>query len=306
MALGRTIFNMLVYIGVFYANAEILVPQLIKMGKYKRYLLAATILWLNVSIFRGFIGHEYFTNDRIDYPLFTDLGNFIILSHFTTFLVIMFSTFYRLAQDQFDDLKKTEEQRKVKQEAQLQYLMAQINPHFLFNTLNNIYALAYSQSEKTPDMILKLSQLLKYVLYECNSGKIALENEMENLRTLIDLYQMRFETPANITLHREGAQFDTLIEPMLLIPLVENALKHNDLDTNSEGFIRINTKIGRRRVHFITENTFAYDHGEKDEVGGVGLENMKQRLDLNYPNNYEFTTSEENGIFKAQLHLPLS
>lgn len=189
------------------------------------------------------------------------------------------------------------------QEAQLQALRAQINPHFLFNTLNNIYSLAVVKSDKTAEMVLKLSNLLRYVTYEEVGRPVALGREIEHIRQYIDLFQLRSETPLDVTFDVKGEDITVKVEPMILIPMVENCFKHCDFDTNPGAFVRIQLEISPKSVIFKTHNTKNDADRQKDEVGGVGLENIRRRLELLYPGRYELVISNTDTTFEVKLSL---
>lgn len=194
--------------------------------------------------------------------------------------------------------------------AELAFLKSQINPHFLFNTLNNIYALAYAKSDAAPGAILKLSELMRYMLYE-NAGngsasngtpqKVALSKEIQYLRNLVDLEKLRvpnaqvqFEVEGNTDLYR--------IEPMLLISFVENAFKHGDLtDPNQPLVIHLSIRQGKLLADVLNKKS----ERQKDATGGIGLPNVRRRLDLLYPNQYTLRVEETEQTYGCRLEISL-
>lgn len=190
------------------------------------------------------------------------------------------------------------------QAAQLDFLKAQINPHFLFNALNNIYSLTVTQSPEAPKMLLRLSDLLRYVIYEGRKQAVPLDKEVAQLRNFIDLFQMRHEHPVNIRFHAEGDISGKTIEPMILIPLLENCFKHTDFDTNEAAFADIQLRVDGSRLHFSTHNSFNPQHQQKDDTGGVGLANIRHRLALRYGEGHRFSTAaREARVFVVELEL---
>ncbi|MBL7942133.1 MAG: histidine kinase, partial [Flavobacteriales bacterium] len=195
-------------------------------------------------------------------------------------------------------------QRKARQEAdlmrsqaELTFLKAQINPHFLFNTLNSIYSLAYQQSPATLKAIEQLSELLRYTLYE-KAELVPLSSELTYLKNYIALQQLRY--PAiRIDLSFDEAGNAT-IPPLTLIPLVENAFKHGHFSASNE-VLRCNLKRDDRSFTFSVENPVR--KSGKSESGGVGLENVRRRLELQFPEKIELSTRETGGIFTTTLHL---
>ncbi len=190
--------------------------------------------------------------------------------------------------------------------AEMAFLKSQVNPHFLFNTLNNIYALAYTKSPEAPGAILKLSELMRYMLYESNSPdgrsqKVALSKEVKYLTNLIDLEKIRVAN-AQVHVQTEGNLDLYRIEPLLLISFVENAFKHGDLsDAGQPLTILLSVKQGE--LTFITKNKKS--QRQKDAVGGIGLQNVQRRLALLYPNQHTLNVHDENGAYVCHLTIQL-
>ncbi|OIN59988.1 histidine kinase [Arsenicibacter rosenii] len=190
--------------------------------------------------------------------------------------------------------------------AELAFLKSQVNPHFLFNTLNNIYALAYTKSPEAPEAILKLSGLMRYMLYESSSPdgqsqKVALSKEVKYLTNLIDLEKIRVAN-AQVHVQTEGNLDLYRIEPLLLITFVENAFKHGDL-TNASQPLTILLSVKQGQLTFITKNKKS--QRQKDAVGGIGLQNVQRRLALLYPNRHTLQINDENGSYVCHLTIQL-
>jgi len=184
-------------------------------------------------------------------------------------------------------------------EAELQFLRSQINPHFLFNTLNNIYSLVYENSPKAPEAVLKLAELMRYLLYE-QKEKVPLTREWQYVQNFIDLQRLRFSQELPIELQVEGSAERHEIIPHLLICFIENAFKHGDFKDASTP-LRVKLYCNGRTVKFETENKI--NHHYKDETGGVGLENIKRRLELLYPNCYDLQIATDGNTYTSQLTL---
>jgi len=170
-------------------------------------------------------------------------------------------------------------------EQELSYLKMQIHPHFLFNTLNTIYGLAIKQSKHTPEIILKLSNLLDYILYHVNKPLVNLNDEVMHIKEYIDLERIRFQETLEVSFSANDVNKDIQIAPMLLIPFVENAFKHGNLIDGSLK-VKINIKQEGPRLDFYVRNTVK-DNGEQKAQSGIGLDNIKKRLQLHYPDNYK-------------------
>lgn len=183
-------------------------------------------------------------------------------------------------------------------EQELHYLKRQIHPHFLFNTLNTIYGFALKQSKQTPDIILKLSNLLDYILYQINKPLVSLKEEVLHIKEYIDLERIRFQDTLKVVFNANDINDDIRVAPMLLIPFVENAFKHGNI---IDGFlsIEISIKVSNNSLYFNIRNTFNQEN--QNQKPGIGLENIKKRLDLNYGSNYQLTYNQKNNWYTVNL-----
>jgi two-component system, LytTR family, sensor kinase len=184
-------------------------------------------------------------------------------------------------------------------EQELHYLKRQIHPHFLFNTLNTIYGFAIRQSKQTPEIILKLSNLLDYILYQVNKPKVSLKEEVLHIKEYIELEKIRFQETLKVEFTTGEIDENIQVAPMLLIPFVENAFKHGTLE---KGFltIRIQISVNDNQLSFRIGNSF-HESNDKSQNGGIGLENIRKRLDLNYRNNYELKIDKRDNWYFAEL-----
>lgn len=182
---------------------------------------------------------------------------------------------------------------------ELHYLKRQIHPHFLFNTLNTIYGFALKQSQQTPDIILKLSNLLDYILYQVNKPMVSLKEEVLHIEEYIELEKIRFQDTLKVEFSASEIDQNIQVAPMLLIPFVENAFKHGSL---VDGFLRIKikVKVSGSQLDFRIGNSFIVQNGE-DRNGGIGLVNIRKRLELNYTDNYSLKNSLEDNWYKTEL-----
>ncbi|MCB0704344.1 MAG: sensor histidine kinase [Saprospiraceae bacterium] len=299
LALTRGVVNLLPLMVLFYVNAWF-VDRFFERGQIVLYLLIA-VLWILVI---GFI--------RIQINLqFPGIGQNVFLlgkretirigAILTNTAILLLSTFYRLIENRNSRERQNQEIREQQQAAQLQFLRSQINPHFLFNTLNNIYSLAVVGSEKTAPMVLQLSKLLRYVLYDSQLEKVPLDREVAQLDKFIELFQMRSEEELDIQFEKRGLISDIMIEPMILIPLLENCFKHCDFDTNPNAFVRILLEVEASGWVFQTINSHNPDDRQKDKTGGVGLVNIQSRLALKYPGQFELKTEAQSDRFRVVL-----
>jgi hypothetical protein len=173
-----------------------------------------------------------------------------------------------------------------KLQAELKFLKTQIHPHFLFNTLNNLYALTLKKSDKAPETVLKLSELINYMLYECRSDEVALSKEIKFIRNYIDIEKMRYGDKLDIDLRITGDVTDRNIAPLILLPFVENCFKHGASENLQQSWVKVSIDSHSDHVVIKVENSKAGENGVKREEG-IGITNVKRRLDLLYPNKHE-------------------
>lgn len=194
---------------------------------------------------------------------------------------------------------------KEKTEAELEMLRSQINPHFLFNTLNNIYTLALKKSELTPEVVLKLSEMLDYLLYDCNATKVLLKKEITLIENYLYLQQIRFGKRLNVAFRNDETISDQQIAPMLLLPFVENSFKHGVGKHRNTAWIEIELTIQSESIIFLIRNSQSSTELDKNRKvsGGIGLNNVIKRLDLIYPNNHKLDIETQEKMFLVKLQL---
>ncbi len=194
---------------------------------------------------------------------------------------------------------------KEKLDTEIKFLKSQINPHFLFNVLNNIYTLTVIKSDKAPENLMRLSEMLRYMLYDSNEGKVPLKKEIHYLENYINLASLKDSRGLNIKVDLDRSQTGLMIVPLLFIPFVENAFKHSKIEDLKNGFIHIKLNTSNQYLEFSVENSIPNIAFKKDKIGGIGLANTKQRLDLLYPNKHELKISETGNTYSVYLKLDL-
>ncbi len=200
--------------------------------------------------------------------------------------------------------RKIAEIEKEKIQGELNGLMTQINPHFLFNCLNNIYSLSLDKSEKTPGIVLKLSEILSYMLYECKTERVPLEREINTIKNYIDLQRIRLPNPHIIQLSINGECSNQLIAPLLLLPIVENCFKHGNLSHGENGYVKIDLEVNKNTLKAGFENIKRSDY-QNNKPGGIGLENVQRRLQLLYPDQHQLVISQNQILYKIDLTVNL-
>ena len=222
------------------------------------------------------------------------------------FLAFMGSTLIEIVRFANQKEKAFIQAEKEKLQTEVKFLKSQINPHFLFNVLNNIYGLTLIKSDKASDSLLHLSSLLRYMLYDTNEEKVLLQKEIDYLKNYIHLVRLKDSRGLNIQLDLDESRPNLRVAPLLFIPFVENAVKHSKIEDLKNGKIDIQLITKDNQLEFSVKNSIPKIAIAKDNVGGVGLTNIKQRLELLYPNKHVLTIKEEENLFRAYLKLELT
>lgn len=285
----------------FYINLKWLVPEILRKKGVVYYMLTGMAV---VGITYPFIGQFLLLlpiNDILG-GVFPD-NPFRLESAFAAAAIILLSLPVVLAVQSARQYQQIVALEKEKTQAELNLLRQQLDPHFFFNTLNNLYALSLQQSPQTPDSILQLSELMRYVIYRAKEQWVSVAEEIKYLQDYIDLQQMRLRNKPDIQCRWEAAPDTPPVAPLLLIVLVENAFKHGIEPADTPGFLHLRLQSNARGLIFSCENSIGGVSGKKP---GIGLDNLRRRLALLYPGKYELKTGIENHIFKAELQLDLS
>ncbi|MCP9200975.1 histidine kinase [Gramella sp. GC03-9] len=305
-------FFLPVTMGTTYAFVYRLIPDYLILKKYLQfvlYSLAVFIIsatYISISAFYGIIltaGYDYQEN----FPLTKSLIYILI----SVYLVVAIASAFSLLKYNYSAFAKNEElknrileaQLKLK-EQELQYLKTQIHPHFLFNTLNTIYGLSLANKPSTPEMILRLSELLDYILYQTKKPLVKLEDEVNHIRNYIDLERKRFQDTLEIELNCDRIPLETEIAPMLLLPFVENSFKHGK---GNDGKLQISIwiKLKEENLDFKIVNSIRKS-SERTVGQGIGLQNIKRRLDLIYGDDYQLNIENRKETFCVYLQLNTS
>ena len=222
------------------------------------------------------------------------------------FITSIYAVLIKFVIDWFDAQKLKAELLHQNQASELALLRSQINPHFLFNTLNNIYSLVYKKSDEAPEAVMMLSSIMRYMLYDANTDQVLLEKEVEYLKSFAELQKLRLKAKDFVEINIHGDISDKTIAPMLLIAFVENAFKHGSRNVKSPGII-IHLDICDRELKFSIQNFCRKgEHAVKDHVGGIGLSNIRRRLELLYPGKHELVITRNEDVFIILLTLVTS
>lgn len=288
--------------------------HIINFWSEKSKAIEKTILSIALLFCIGAILHRYiiiFIDLKYIYPHISGETSDSILdfSRITTsFLDLIFvsGTAYAIKQYRQQLLWKSQEKELIKQklETELNFLKAQTNPHFLFNTLNNIYALAKKNSNQTADIVLKLSKILRYILYETTKSNIPIYQEIEIIQDYIELEKIRYNKRLKIEFNVNMDNINEPIAPLLLLPFIENAFKHGASESRFDTYILINLELNNHKIKFEVENSKEeMSHNNKTEKN-IGLKNIKRQLELTYP-SHELYISNQINHYKIILKINL-
>jgi two-component system, LytTR family, sensor kinase len=295
----RYIINSLIYISLFYINAGILVPQFLNRRKYKRYAIMAVVAFILILFITWLVLFAL-----LNRPGFNFRGHLLFNFFFCLFFIAA-STAYSMIKERVQAERLAREKENENLKTELSLLRSQASPHFMFNVLNNMVALARKKSDLLEPSLMKFSALMRYMLYEADEEKVSLEKEIEYLQSYIDLQQLRFGSNVTIQVQLHTADRYYEIEPMLLIPFVENAFKHGTgIIENAR--IDIALKAQNYLLQFEVKNKYNPASIEiKDKTSGIGLANVQRRLALLYGNRQQLHIDKQGEWFSISLTLNL-
>ncbi|WP_029276706.1 sensor histidine kinase [Pedobacter borealis] len=298
----------IINISIFYINYIFLIPELIKKRKKYFIYVLAFLLLIAVSVVAKTAIAVLYPDDvltavnakgkRMDIPV----HNFVIMVTFLSGFFLICSCIIKFTIDWFASERIQRNLESERREMELQFLKSQLNPHFLFNSLNNIYSLAYQKSDKTADAIMKLSEIMRYMIYESNTPTVALSKEVDYLTSYIELQKIRFKDGAYIELTLNGEIDNQKIVPLMLISFVENAFKHGVVTDPAEP-VKINIIANQKILHFSVVNK--KNQQNKDAQGGVGLTNVERRLQLVYPDRYKLNVVNSATHYTCELMIDI-
>jgi hypothetical protein len=277
----------------FYVNLLVFLPVWVRtrkllplLGKWIGLILLYTLVILGINRFFGMY-QKGSASYRFFYWFFDNC----------TFMGILFlvSFAYRFAVDWFYN-------DRVRREMELAFLKSQVNPHFLLNTLNNIYILAYQQSEETPRAIMRLSELIQYMLYESSGERVPLEREIYHISQLASLQQLRVNGPMHFELRVTGALKEHPIAPLILVNFAENMFKHGVLNDPEDPAV-MDLRLDGARLSLFCRNRI--NHALKDAGGGIGVANVRRRMELTYPGRHEMTVQADDTHYSTRLTIQL-
>ncbi len=285
------------WVTLFYFNAGLLIPRLIYKRKIAFYVLAlAGMFCMMVLLDKMLFG-------ILDIPRVFSLYHSVEHNFIPFVFTVAVSDAYKAIADKTKADMWIREKQSEHLKTELSFLRSQISPHFLFNVLNNITALIRMKSTDLEPTVMKLSSLMQYMLYETDDEKVVVKSEAEYLQAYIDLQRQRYGDELILQVMFDIKEEWHTIEPMLLIPFVENTFKHGGMLQRPE--IHVSLSVMNHELHFIVKNKFEDSKAIKDKTSGIGLANVKRRLELLYPGKHKLTIDKKDGWFIIDLMITL-
>ncbi|MGZ2371910.1 sensor histidine kinase [Ancylomarina sp. YFZ004] len=300
------LFHISLVFGV-YINIEVLIRFLLKKEKYTLYLISSLGIWLIIAYTNEFTFNHLSDWIAPDY-LFISAYDITDLLKFS-FVYLALTTLLKLSKSWFAVLETQKELETVKREqieSELSALKSNINPHFLFNNLNSLYALSRKNAKETPDYILKLSELMRYMIYETQDKLVLLEKEINYITNYLDLQKLRCQSDTSIHYTIVGEIDTQQIAPFLLIPFIENCFKHGGMNQSDSNFIDLEIHINPESINMNLTNSIPMRPNKQiSDEGGLGIENVKKRLNAHYQNKHELSLKSKKEQFNVELNLNL-
>ena len=296
-----------IHIIVFYINVLYLIPKFILRKKYWTYLGYLVLILMLVYLVRT--GLNYLLVSKEIWPEAEDSGKFLELNHVIAVVlgelyVLGFVTAIKLVIDWAIEKRKNEKLAKLQLSTELKYLRTQIQPHFFFNTLNNLYSLTLEKSNYAPRLVIKLSEMMQYVLYEVNSSKASLLKEINHINNYIDIERMRFKDKIDSEMDITGNIEDIEVPPLLFLSFIENCFKHG-LKENDKIKINMSFEIVKTNyLEFKLINNFN-PNANQDSNQGIGIANTKRRLNLLFSNDFILETKVIENTYNLFLKIPV-
>ncbi len=300
-----SLINLIVAVATVYTFNDYLIPKILLKNKQKKFIafaFVAIVMFFYVQLLLTlFLVVKLLYAEQRLFPEMIDVMMLFFNMFFVVFVAIAIKFYKRWSEKDYREQKV----QKEKVEAELQMLKTQINPHFLFNTLNSIYVLAMKKSEQTANIVMKLSDILDYILYRINAPQIAIFNEIRIVENYIELEKIRFTNRVNLSFASNITSKDLQIPPMLIIPFVENAFKHGVAKSMKKSWIKIVIEETGEMLNIEVSNSKS-QNPVKSKTGGIGLVNVKKRLDLLFNDYYKLAISEKDNRYEVFLSIPIN
>ncbi len=300
----RIFFSMGFTMAIAYLNYFFILPRFLKDKNVWRYLTEFSFAFAVIVTSRVYLARYLVDEESVRY---VRSSFFIVNVTAITLLITIFISMLRFAEGWFEFEAKKKEIENEKLTAELNFLKAQINPHFLFNTLNNLYYLAYTKSDNTMEVIAKLSQMMRYMIHDSNYPRVPLNKEIEYMQAYISLERLRLNNQIPIKFEIKGGVDNVLITPLIFITFLENAFKHGVSNNSAESWVNISIELKDKECIYIVENSkIVTSNPVKEGKSGFGLRNVQRRLELSYPGQFQIKSEDRPDRYYVQLNISLT
>lgn len=303
-AMGKELLQTSFFAIIVYVNLYFLFPNYLTQKSIWWHILSLAMFALIITPIRIVVFYLLYSNQPDIQSYFIDNQYNIFLS---SFFVGVTSTIFNIMRDWLNNQRVRQELHSRTLQSELNFLKSQINPHFLFNTLNNLYALTLKKSDLAPEIVLKLSEMMRYMLYECNEREVPLQKEVNYIENYLELEKLRQGNRFEINFNVQGMIGNQRIAPLLFIPFIENSFKHGVSNQLREGYVNIMMLIEADEVSMSIENSKAptLPSPNHKKSGGIGLVNVRRRLNLLYPGKYDLDIENNPNSYKVNLNVEL-
>jgi LytS/YehU family sensor histidine kinase len=304
-AFMTVLVNVVFFVAICYFNIFYLFPKYLKDRNLWLHFAALALSAAAITPIKTFFFYIVSYGSPDAQQSYISNQFFIFLS---TFFVGVSTTIYKVMNDWVIQQRDKKELESQTLQSELKFLKSQINPHFLFNTLNSLYALTLKKSDLAPEIVLKLSEMMRYMLYECNEKEVTLEKEINYLKNYLELEKIRHGNKMAIDLKISGDISAQRIAPLILIPFIENSFKHGINNQVTQGFVNLELAVEDHDLMMNLENSKSPSlpkiNGRRS--GGIGLVNVKRRMEILYPQKHHLDILESPNTYKISLNLNLS
>ncbi len=302
--LSYQLVNLLFYAIIVYFNLFYLIPNYLTKKRFITYsllLIVSSVILTPLQVLADYF--LFAARPALQRELLANFYYYFLL----TFLIAGSSTVVKIIVDWARQLRERQMLETQTMQSELKFLKSQINPHFLFNTLNNLYALTLKKSDQAPEIVLRLSEMMRYMLYECNEKRVLLSKEVNYIKNYLELEKLRQGKNIHINFDIDGEVSDQMIAPLMFIPFLENSFKHGLSNQITQGFVNIKLSLENKKVRFFIENSKPETPLKQDHrrSGGIGLVNIHRRLNILYPNSYDLKIEDTPKTYAVKLDLEL-
>jgi len=303
-ALGNEALRIFFYTLLVYLNIYLLIPRFLNERRLLIYGISLLVLVVVITplmvlaFYWRFAPYPELQDQVVRHQVGYYLLNFLITAAFAIFKIVS------------DWVRTERDSRRIRREtmqSELRFLKSQINPHFLFNTLNSLYALTIRKSDQAPEIVLRLADMMRYMLYECNEKWVPLQREITYVENYLELERLRHGDRADVRLDIQGEPGERRIAPLMFIPFLENSFKHGLSRSLHRAYVHALVVVEGDRLQFSISNSKPdqLPHPEATRFGGIGLTNVRKRLELLYPGRYRLSIENEPTVFRVTLELEL-